>query len=173
MHSETLVLVAKLVPSIVTLRQTQLSARAFQLSPVAVHEVRRRHRHLLKYIDKNHRAFMKYKWVLPNGRPDGPRLTFYWDLIYVVVYYVNGTRHGAYRRWDTCIEPGNLTKRTTYEHGKMHGPFTIWYQSGGLEMCGEYDRGRLHGTCNSYFRDGRLNMSVTYAFGVHVCEHAG
>lgn len=152
---EMLMQIVALAPRLNTLRAVQLSSARLRLSPAASHEVRLRYRHLMTYRDKRCSGFVKYKWVLPNCRKDGPRITIGHNfLLNSVSYWINGLQHGVSRSW---YSDGALEHHSTYHNGESHGEYRHWHKSTGqLAVLTNYVHGERIGVHKRWQANGIL-----------------
>ena len=54
------------------------------------------------------------------------------------------------------------------EHGKMHGPWEEFYQTGELSSRGYYLNGESHGPWEHFYKNGHLYSRGSYKHGVKI-----
>jgi antitoxin component YwqK of YwqJK toxin-antitoxin module len=93
----------------------------------------------------------------------GEYVAFYADSTPLIEgYYADGLKSGEFRVYNT---DGTLSLLQTYRRGLLHGPQTVWYDSGGMKVTGEYENGRKSGSWTWYHEDGTKSSTVQYVDG--------
>ena len=64
------------------------------------------------------------------------------------------------------FDDGTLKRESHYIHGKKHGPYTVWYESGGMQKKGWMKDDKWHGTYQEWWPEGVLRVKGAYFEGM-------
>ena len=115
---------------------------------------------LTTLVTRNGRA------VNAEGAPYSGKVVEYHDgkRLAVSGAFVNGRRHGMWKRWDEKDRP---LSEGAYRDGRRHGPWTFWHDGGKRVERGSFVNGLKHGTW-SFHVDGKLTAKAEYADGRNI-----
>ena len=86
---------------------------------------------------------------------------------YIECEYLNGRKHGNFRKWNND-EKNQLIIKCTYFDGKLNGKFEEWYDQGGFSAMGEYLNGKKHGIQKEWYSQqdgGNLALEEEFTHG--------
>ncbi len=106
---------------------------------------------IIKYIDGETKAILKYNY----NKPDGRWVTFYKNnKMENHEELKNGILEGKVLKYSLR---GNTLIRLDYNHGLLHGEGVFFYENGVLEMISNFKYGKLYGKIK-IFSDKNINL---------------
>lgn len=69
-------------------------------------------------------------------------------------YQIIQVQDGYISNWKNYFQNGALRSEYNFKYGKLHGPYTEWYETGTLLISGNYHDGHEDGLWTYYFSNG-------------------
>lgn len=96
-----------------------------------------------------------------DGRKHGKSILYFPDNEQVaeVTEFKMGIKDGEYLK---CFPDGRIMTKTTYQNNSLHGDFTVFYNSGAIEIKGKYLNGEKSGNWEYFSEDGKALTEEQY-----------
>lgn len=110
---------------------------------------------------------VQFEQEYSEGNLQGTRFVWFEDKHQKIIgKYVNGKRHGEYKRWcNYNFEEYNLVESINYYDDRPHGRYQTWYCNGNIEERRTYVYGNRDGVSIEYYFNGQIKERTNYLGG--------